>query len=195
MIEDSISEINQKIRNCQDCILHTKRTKAVTGNGNIKSKILLIGEAPGKNEDKYGMPFIGSAGKILDKALESAGVKRTDTYVTNIVKCRPPDNRIPSDEEIKKCNKYLEKEIQLVSPKIICILGATALSSLLNLKNIHKYRGKIIIKDNISYFITYHPAATIYNNKLKEIFFNDIRKMVDISKLEKKSLEDYFISN
>lgn len=193
LIENNINVINQQIKNCQNCILHTTRTNAVTGNGNIRSKILLIGEAPGKNEDKRGIPFVGSAGKVLDQALVFAGLERKDIYITNIVKCRPPNNRVPQGEEILKCNRFLEKEMKIISPKIIGILGATALHSLLNLNNIQKYRGKTIVKNNIHFFITYHPAATIYNKKLKDIFFNDIKRMVELSKEERKNLEEYFI--
>jgi uracil-DNA glycosylase family 4 len=175
-------DIKTNVVNCQLCKLCYSRNNAVPGRGNLDTKILFVGEAPGKNEDKLGLPFIGFAGKILEEALKKAGLKKDDIYITNIVKCRPPNNRIPDKEEINTCLNYLKKEIQIISPSIVCILGATALQSLLNLKSIHLYHGKTITCDKINYFITYHPAATIYNNSLRELFFKEIDMMVNMVK-------------
>jgi DNA polymerase len=178
----SYEEIKTNVVNCTLCKLCYDRKNAVPGRGNLNSKILFVGEAPGRNEDNVGLPFIGFAGKILEESLKKAGLGREDVYITNIVKCRPPNNRVPEKEEINTCLQYLRKEIQMISPAVVCILGATALQSLLNLKNLQKYHGKIITSDNITYFITYHPAATIYNNDLREIFFNEIRLVVNTVK-------------
>ncbi len=173
-------DIKTNVVNCQLCKLCYSRKNAVPGRGNLDTKILFVGEAPGKNEDKLGLPFIGFAGKILEDALKKTGLEKDDVYITNIVKCRPPNNRIPDKEEISTCLAYLKKEIQIISPSIVCVLGATVLQSLLNLKSIHLYHGKTITIDKINYFITYHPAATIYNNGLRELFFNEINMVVNM---------------
>jgi uracil-DNA glycosylase len=178
----SYEEIKTNVVNCTLCKLCHDRKNAVPGRGNLNSKILFVGEAPGKNEDFLGLPFIGFAGKILEESLNKAGLGREDVYITNIVKCRPPNNRVPEKDEIDTCLQYLRKEIQIISPTIVCILGATALQSLLNLKNLQKYHGKIITHDNVIYFITYHPAATIYNNDLRKVFFNEISLVVNMVK-------------
>lgn len=188
--------INEKVISCRLCNLCLTRNNAVPGTGNIDSKILFIGEAPGKNEDKYGLPFVGNAGKVLDQALENAGIQRKDVYITNVVKCRPPGNRVPDKHEINTCSEYLKKEIQIIQPAVICILGATALQSLLNLKNIHSQRGRVILDNDNKYFITYHPAAIIYNNKLKDIFFKDIEKLAKMyKKTETSKRIDDFLSD
>ena len=168
--------------NCKLCKLCEGRSNAVPGQGSIDAKIIFVGEAPGRNEDKAGLPFVGYAGKILEEALKKAGFQRKDVYITNVVKCRPPNNRIPEPDEISKCIGYLKKEIQMISPSIVCILGATALQSLLNLKGLQKYHGKIIICDGIKYFITFHPAATIYNSQLRDTFFSEINSVMKMTK-------------
>ncbi|MGN6708989.1 MAG: uracil-DNA glycosylase [Candidatus Nitrosocosmicus sp.] len=171
--------IQKEVVYCKLCKLCNGRNNAVPGRGNLDSKIMFIGEAPGKNEDNEGLPFVGFAGKILEKALEKAGIQKNDVYITNIVKCRPPNNRVPENDEVYTCvQQYLKKEIQLISPDIVCILGATALYALLNLKGLQKYHGKTINLDGISYFITFHPAATIYKKELRDTFFNEITSVV-----------------
>jgi len=178
---ETLELIKNYVINCVLCDLSITRKNAVPGTGGKDSKIILIGEAPGKNEDETGYPFVGNAGKILDQAIIEAQLERKEIYITNVVKCRPPNNRVPTDEEIRICtSNYLQKEIDIISPKIICILGATALKSLLGLKNITQYRGQIVNRTPFRYFITYHPAATIYNNKLKQIFFEDIQRLAKI---------------
>ena len=189
----NLNILRDQIVKCILCDLYKSRIHAVPGNGNATDKIMMIGEAPGKTEDQNGVPFIGSAGKILDKALSDGGLNRDDVYITNVVKCRPPNNRIPTDKEIEICtNNYLKNEIRLISPKIICILGATALRSVLGYEQMSRYRGKIVMISPHKYFITYHPAATIYNSKLKEIFFDDIKKLCRIVKEDSNTMENYF---
>ena len=189
----NLNILRDQVVKCILCDLSKSRTLAVPGNGNATDKIMMIGEAPGKNEDQNGVPFIGSAGKILDKALYEAGLDRGDVYITNVVKCRPPNNRVPTDKEIQICtNHYLKNEIKLISPKIICILGATALKSLLGYEQLGRYRGKIVNIDPHKYFITYHPAATIYNSNLKQVFFEDIKKLCRIVKGDSNTMENYF---
>jgi DNA polymerase len=175
-----IDSIRSQVISCTKCSLSKTRTNAVPGKGNPKAEILFIGEAPGKNEDQKGEPFVGSAGKILTEALSSAGLSRDDVYITNVVKCRPPNNRIPLQEEKESCQAYLSKELEIIKPKIICIMGNTAYGSLLNGNSITKNRGKIIEKDGQKYFLTIHPAATIYNQELKSVLKDDIKTLVEI---------------
>ncbi len=190
---ESLESIKNKVIHCILCNLSETRKNAVPGSGSLSKKLILIGEAPGKNEDETGIPFVGGAGKILDQALVNAGIARKDTYITNVVKCRPPNNRIPNEEEIRICtDHYLKKEIRIISPKVICILGATALKSLLGLEYMTHHRGKIINRQPLKYFITYHPAATIYNNKLKQVFFDDIKVLAGIVNNEDQNIDRYF---
>jgi len=169
--------IKQKVIKCTDCDLCKTRTNAVPGKGNFHSDVIFVGEAPGKNEDKNGEPFIGIAGKKLSAALEEAGVSRDDVYITNIVKCRPPKNRVPTAVERETCQEYLKQEIAIIKPKIICILGNTAFNSLLGGSEITKFRGKLVRKDGQMYFLSLHPAATIYNQELITVLKKDIVKL------------------
>ena len=177
-----IEQIKQEVIKCTKCELSETRTNSVPGKGNFKSDVIFVGEAPGKNEDEKGEPFIGIAGKKLSSALENAGVSRDDIYITNIVKCRPPSNRIPKTNERETCQEYLKQEISIIKPKIICVLGNTVFNSILGGSEIMKYRGKVAQKDKQLYFISLHPAATIYNQKLVDVFKKDIKKLFKITR-------------
>jgi len=176
-MEKKLQKIKQRVTQCTKCELSKTRNNSVPGKGNYKADVIFVGEAPGKNEDMKGEPFIGIAGKRLSMALESAGITRDQVYITNIVKCRPPKNRIPTTTERDTCQNYLKKEIEIIKPKIICVLGNTAFNSLLDGKEITKFRGKIVRKNNQLYFLTVHPAATIYNQKLISVLKKDIKKL------------------
>ena len=169
--------IKQNVIECTKCNLSKTRTNSVPGKGNFHSDVIFVGEAPGKNEDKNGEPFIGVAGKKLSEALEKAGISREEVYITNIVKCRPPKNRVPTTTERDTCKEYLKQEISIIKPKIICILGNTAFNSLLGGSEITKFRGKLVRKDKQLYFLTVHPAATIYNQELIKVLNKDIVKL------------------
>ena len=179
----SLEIIQEKVKVCKKCDLCNTRKNAVPGKGNQKADVVFIGEAPGKNEDLHGEPFIGTAGKKLNDALENAGLPRNNVYITNIVKCRPPNNRIPNDIEKSMCSNYLENELAIINPKIVCLLGNTSFYSILGGKEISKNHGKFISRNDRMYFVTFHPAAIIYNQKLEKIFKSDIKKLV--SKLQK----------
>ena len=179
-MNQKLQSIKQNVIECIKCDLCKTRTNSVPGKGNFKSSVIFVGEAPGRNEDKNGEPFIGAAGKKLSAALEAAGVSREEVYITNIVKCRPPKNRIPTSTERETCQDYLKQEISIIKPKIICILGNTAFNSLLGGSNITKFRGKIVLKDNQLYFLTVHPAATIYNQELIKVLNKDILKLFNL---------------
>ena len=186
----SLKIIREEVKICQKCDLCITRKNAVPGKGNQNADIVFIGEAPGKSEDLCGEPFIGTAGKRLNDALENVGLTRNGVYITNIVKCRPPKNRIPTEVEKTMCSNYLENELAIINPKIICLLGNTPFYSILGGKEISKNHGKFVFKDNRRYFITFHPAATIYNQKLVKVFKNDIKKLVkELQKLNTKSAD------
>ena len=172
-----LEKIKQQVIECTKCDLCKTRTNSVPGKGNFKSDVIFVGEAPGRNEDKNGEPFVGAAGKRLSAALEEIGITRDSAYITNVVKCRPPNNRVPSTGERSTCVDYLNQEIAIIEPKIICILGNTAFNSILGGSEITKYRGKVVRKDNQLYFLTVHPAATIYNQQLIEVLNGDIAKL------------------
>jgi DNA polymerase len=188
-MSEKLDIVKQKVIKCKKCELHKTRDNAVPGKGNFKSDVIFVGEAPGKNEDKHGEPFIGIAGKKLNSALEMAGVSRDNVYITNIVKCRPPNNRVPKTDERNTCQEYLKEEIAIIKPKIICVLGNTAFNSVLGGSEITKFRGKVIRKNNQLYFITIHPAATIYNQKLIDVLNEDIAALFELIKELKNNKE------
>jgi uracil-DNA glycosylase len=192
---DSLEKIAKQVIGCPLCKLSQSRKNAVPGEGRLSAKLMFIGEAPGKNEDDKGKPFVGAAGRILNEALEKAGIQRSLVFITNVVKCRPPDNRVPEDDERIACRPYLDRQISLIAPQIICILGATAYSSILGGKSITANRGKIVKKNGQKYFVTIHPAAAIYNRNLRSVLQNDLSKLFqEIKSMEhshRGSLLDY----
>ena len=179
-MNSELETVRQNVIECTKCELAKTRTNSVPGKGNFQSDVIFVGEAPGRNEDKNGEPFVGIAGQRLTLALEEAGISRDSVYITNVVKCRPPNNRVPTISERNTCQDYLQKEISIIKPKIICILGNTAFNSILGGSEITKYRGKIIKKDKQFYFLTIHPAATIYNQELITVLKEDIAKLFDL---------------
>ena len=192
--EDSLEKIADDVRGCPLCKLARTRKNAVPGEGQISAKIMFIGEAPGRSEDEKGKPFVGAAGRILDNVLKKAGIERSQVFITNIVKCRPPNNRVPEEDELIACRPYLDRQIALIKPKVICILGRTAYSSVLGGRSITVNRGKIIERSGQKYFSTFHPAAVIYNKSLRSALETDLKKLAaEVNKEEesKASLEDY----
>jgi uracil-DNA glycosylase len=190
---DSLEKIEAEVRGCPLCKLARTRKNAVPGEGQLSAKIMFIGEAPGRSEDEKGRPFVGAAGRILDSLLEKAGIERSQVFITNVVKCRPPNNRVPEEDEAVACRPYLDRQIALIKPKVICILGKTAYSSLLGGSSITTNRGKIVEKAGQKYFLTFHPAAAIYNKSLLSALEADLKKLAkEIKKEEGKgSMEDY----
>ena len=187
-----LESIAENVRECQKCELCETRINAVRGKGNFDADVIFVGEAPGRNEDIHGEPFVGAAGKRLDMILEDTGIDRKDVYITNIVKCRPPKNRVPSKKEEESCNDFIKQEIEIINPKIICVMGNTAYGTLLDGKEITKNHGKIVEKDGRKFFVTFHPAATIYNQKLVEELKEDFRKLAKFleTKDEPKQYEE-----
>jgi uracil-DNA glycosylase family 4 len=177
---DHLEKLSLKVQVCTLCKLSRTRNNSVAGEGSSSPKVMLVGEAPGNREDLEGRPFVGYAGRILDSALNKAGIKRSEIFITNVVKCRPPNNRRPQKDEILACRRYLDKQISLMSPKIICILGSTAYRSILGGKSIVADRGKIVKKEGKKYFLTIHPASVRYNNILYSALENDMLTLAKI---------------
>lgn len=177
--EKVLAALHAEIQGCQLCPLAQTRTHAVPGEGPLRPHILLIGEAPGKNEDLQGKPFVGAAGKVLNGLLEGAGVRREDVFITSICKCRPPENRVPTELEATTCtSNYLEKQIDILQPKVIGLMGKTAIKYMLGEEvNLQKMHGQPIKRGNRTFMILYHPAAMIYNQKLKETMIEDFSTM------------------
>lgn len=175
----SLEELSEKVTVCTDCELCKTRTKSVPGKGNPNADIVFIGEAPGRSEDLKGEPFVGAAGTKLSTALSAAGLSRDDVYITNVAKCRPPNNRVPSKDEKEACRKYLDAELEIINPKVICVMGNTAYESILGGSEITKNRGTIIKQGKWTYFVTIHPAATIYNQKLIPVLEQDMKKLAE----------------
>jgi uracil-DNA glycosylase family 4 len=168
--------------NCT-CELRKTATQAVFGNGNAESKIVFIGEAPGKKEDLEGKPFIGAAGKFLNEMLENINKKREDIYITNIVKYRPPNNRDPEPKEKEDCNEWLIAELKIISPKLIVFLGRHSMLRFFPIEKISEVHGKLLIKNipelgNKQAFLPlYHPAAALYNGGMRETLIKDFKKI------------------
>ena len=153
------------VRGCPLCKLSRSRKNAVPGEGQLSAKIMFIGEAPGRSEDEKGRPFVGAAGRILDELLKKAGIERSEVFITNIVKCRPPNNRVPKEDELTACRPYLDRQIALIKPKVICILGRTAYSSLLGGSSITANRGKIVERAGQKYLFDFPPSRLLFTIK------------------------------
>ena len=162
-----LEELCEIASTCVECSLHESRTKVVFGEGLKDAKIMLVGEAPGKNEDETGRPFIGMAGKLLSEIIEEAGMDRSDIYITSIVKCRPENNRKPKKPEYTTCiDLYLSKQIELIKPDIIGLLGNSAIYALIGEKNIKQIHGNIYEVNGRKYMALFHPAAALYSRAL-----------------------------
>jgi uracil-DNA glycosylase family 4 len=174
----SLEEHYQAIKECQKCPLGKTRTKFVYGVGNPNADVLFIGEAPGRDEDLQGEPFVGRAGQLLDKILAAIQFDRKDVYIANILKCRPPNNRDPQPDEMAMCTPYLLEQIHLIKPKIICALGRIAAQALLKTTTpIGKLRGKWHEYQGIPFIVTYHPAALLRFPSYKKDVWDDVRML------------------
>lgn len=166
---ERLEQLAAQIRVCTKCPLWQSRTHAVPGEGNPSAKVMLIGEAPGREEDESGRPFVGAAGRFLDRILEGTGISRADLFITNIVKCRPPKNRAPKVGEVETCvTNYLYEQIELINPALIVLLGGVAAKKMLGVKNVNEARGRVIERDGRQYLVGYHPAAQFYREDLAE---------------------------
>ena len=177
----SLEKIRKEIEGCQRCSLAQGRTNIVFGAGNPQAKLMLIGEGPGKDEDIQGLPFVGAAGQLLDKILEAAEIRREEVYIANIVKCRPPKNRVPNRREAAACLPWLWQQIETVHPQIVVLLGSTALQNLIRPDaRITKMRGEwLVSKSGVKIMPTYHPAALLRDPSKKRPVWEDFQKIRD----------------
>ena len=173
-------ELEESIKGCNKCKLYKTRQNIVFGTGNKHAKLMFIGEGPGADEDKLGEPFVGRAGKLMNLAFETLGIDRNEVYIANVVKCRPPGNRNPEDDEAISCLNYLRNQVILVHPEIIVLLGSVALKNILGKEyGITASRGKWVEKKGIKYMPTWHPAALLRDEMKKIDFIKDLQKVVE----------------
>ncbi len=171
-------ELEQSINNCKKCKLCSARKNIVFGAGNKNAELMFIGEGPGADEDTQGIPFVGKAGKLMNTAFQALEINREEVYITNIVKCRPPSNRVPETEEALACLDYLRNQVILIKPKVIVLLGSTALKNILGKElSITACRGKWIERKGIYYMPTWHPAALLRDENKKIEFWKDLKKV------------------
>ena len=184
---EELERIAEEIRNCTRCPLHETRKNAVPGEGGFARGIIFIGEAPGRNEDEQGRPFVGRAGQLLNELLDSISLTREDVFITNIVKCRPPNNRDPAPEEVKACTPFLERQLQVLKPRIIVTLGRHAWKWVcehfgVEYESISRAHGRIyrtntLLYGQITIIPMYHPAAAIYNKELLPVLKEDFKRL------------------
>jgi uracil-DNA glycosylase len=172
----NLKDFENSIKNCMLCPLGKTRKNFVFGEGDPKAKVVFCGEAPGADEDEQGRPFVGKAGQLLTKIIEAINFKREDVFILNVLKCRPPGNRTPEPEEVEKCRPYLEKQLEIIKPLIICTLGNPATQTLLETKEgITKMRGKIHFYKDIPVIPTFHPSACLRDPSYKTDVWKDVQ--------------------
>jgi uracil-DNA glycosylase family 4 len=179
-IGDSLSAVAAEVSVCTRCPLSLSRTKAVPGEGPSDARVVIIGEGPGRSEDVEGRPFVGAAGRELERLLKNAGLRREDVFITNVVKCRPPDNRRPTSDEADACDPYLQRQLDLIRPKVVVLLGDSALKRFLPGESLGKAHGKLFDKELFALFATYHPAAMMYNRSLESVVYEDFKTLEKI---------------
>ncbi len=164
--KDRIGDLYESVKTCRDCALADTRTNVVFGSGSAESRLMFVGEAPGYHEDQQGVPFVGQAGKLLEKLLARIGMKHSDVYIANVLKCRPPDNRDPLSEEIERCQTFLEEQIRIIHPLVICTLGNFATKLLTGspegISRVHGRPQALPGHEGTNLFPVYHPAAALY---------------------------------
>jgi uracil-DNA glycosylase family 4 len=184
---DSLLRIREDYGECTRCKLHRTRNKLVFGDGNPKAQLVFVGEGPGRDEDAQGLPFVGRAGKLLTQMIEAMGLQRKDVYICNVVKCRPPENRLPEPDEIKTCSPYLLRQLDVIAPKVIVCLGACAAQTLLETtRGISHFRGEWLEFRGRKLMATYHPAYLLRNPAAKADVWKDLQKVMAVLGLEVK---------
>ena len=173
----ALSELYSEIALCQQCEIAKYRNKAVPGEGAEDAKIMFIGEAPGWHEDQLGRPFVGPAGKFLDELLTSIGLRREQVYITNVIKSRPPANRDPLPTEIQNCRPWLERQIEIIHPRMIVTLGRYSMAMFFSGKSISKIHGTAQKRDDVIYYAMYHPAAALHQASLRQAIEEDMLKI------------------
>lgn len=173
--EKELKDLHETISSCTLCPLHETRINAVPGEGSPNAKLFFIGEAPGAREDETGRPFVGRSGKLLTSMIEEIGLSREDVFISSILKSRPPNNRKPTRSEIELCRPYLERQIEIINPKIIVLLGSYAISSLVGPWKVTESHGQFFEAQDRIYFMTFHPAAALRSTGVKDLMRADYR--------------------
>jgi uracil-DNA glycosylase family 4 len=177
--DDSLLKIREDYGECTRCKLHSTRNKIVFGDGNPKAELVFVGEGPGRDEDAQGLPFVGRAGKLLTQMIEAMGLQRSDVYICNVVKCRPPENRLPEPDEIKTCSPFLLRQLDVIAPKVIVCLGACSAQTLLETnRGISHFRGQWLDFRGRKLMATYHPAYLLRNPAAKADVWKDLQKVM-----------------
>ncbi len=177
----NLEMLNLEICSCTLCDLYEGRIMAVPGEGPSQAEIMLVGEAPGNEEDRTGRPFIGRAGTLLNLALDQAGLTREEVYITSVIKCRPPKNRKPKVNEIRRCLPYLWSQMELIGPRLVCLMGNVAIQAILGINGVTELHGKIFQN---RYLITFHPAAALRNRNLMGPLISDLSKLRNLKERE-----------
>lgn len=185
----ALTELYQAVRNCHKCEISRSRTNAVPGEGAENAEIMFIGEAPGWHEDQQGRPFVGSAGQFLDQLLKSIDLRREQVYITNVIKTRPPDNRDPLPQEIINCRPWLDRQLEIIKPRMIVTLGRYSMALFLPGKTIGQIHGTAVKKDGVLYFAMYHPAAALHQGSLRGVIQSDMLKIPGLLAGLKKETE------
>jgi len=176
---DTLERIREDLGECTRCRLHEQRNRIVFGQGNPRAELVFIGEGPGHDEDMQGLAFVGRAGKLLTQMIEAMGLTREQVYICNVVKCRPPENRRPEDDEVATCSPYLYRQLDVIAPKAIVCLGGTAAQTLLKTKDsISRFRGQWFDYRNTKLLATYHPAYLLRNPAAKSEVWKDLQKVM-----------------
>jgi uracil-DNA glycosylase family 4 len=184
----TMKDIRNELGDCQRCKLHQTRRTIVFGEGNENAKLMFIGEGPGYDEDVQGRPFVGKAGQLLTRIIQSMHLQREEVYIANIIKCRPPQNRNPEPDEIESCSPFVRKQIDAIRPRVVCALGTFSAQTLLKTKaGITALRGKIYTLDNITVIPTYHPAFLLRNPEKKKDVWEDMKRVLERLREEEKS--------
>lgn len=185
---DSLEKIRTDIGDCTRCKLHKARTNIVFGVGSPKAELVFVGEGPGHDEDIQGEPFVGRAGKLLTQMIEAMGLERKDVYICNVVKCRPPENRLPERDEIETCSPFLMRQLAVIQPKVICCLGACSAQTLLQTnQGISRFRGEWFDFRGSKLIATYHPAYLLRNPNAKGEVWKDLQKVMAVLGLKPKA--------
>jgi DNA polymerase len=179
-VAEGLAQLAHDVNSCQKCPLYRTATHGVPGEGPADAKILFIGEAPGFYEDQQGRPFVGAAGHLLEENLRAIGLTRRDVYITNILKHRPPGNRDPERQEIEACNEYLDRQLALVKPKLICTLGRFSMAKFFGPGSMRALHGRTVRHGTATCYALYHPAAALRDPRLKDVFAEDFRRIPQV---------------
>src|SRR5690348_789904 len=185
--DDTLLRIREDLGECTRCKLHKHRHSIVFGDGNPKAQLVFVGEGPGADEDAQGLPFVGRAGKLLTQMIEAMGLQRKDVYICNVVKCRPPENRTPEEDEVSTCSPFLLRQLDVIAPKVIVCLGAVAAKTLLKTnRGISHFRGQWLDYRSSKLMATYHPAYLLRNPNAKPEVWKDLQKVMAVLGLQPK---------